>query len=91
VGLALGQRQRRQKLDHVVLARRHRDDAVVAMKGDHDQLREQTFARHVDQAPVQSAHPRAWRAQLDSEHEPVASHLFDHLVARRELRETVEQ
>jgi hypothetical protein len=51
----LGQRQRRQQLDHVVLAGRHRDHAVVAMQRDHDQLREQPLAGHVDQAPVQPA------------------------------------
>ena len=38
--LLLRQRERRQQLDHVVLAGSHRDHAVVAVQRDDDQLRE---------------------------------------------------
>ena len=64
--LGLGERQRRQQLDHVVLAGRHRDHAVVAVQRDHDQLGEQALAGHVDQAPVQPGDPRARRAAARS-------------------------
>ena len=89
--LGLRQRQRRQQLDHVVLAGRHRDHAVVAVQRDHDQLRKQPLARQVDQAPVQPRDARARRAELDPDHQPAAAHLLDHLVALLELGEPVEQ
>ena len=89
--LGLRQRQRRQQLDHVVLAGGHRDHPVVAVQRDHDQLWEQPLARHVDQPPVQPRDARARRAQLDPDHQPAAAHLLDHLVALLELGEPVEQ
>ncbi len=79
--LALGERERRQQLDHVVLAGGHRDDAVVAVQRDHDQLREQPLAGHVDQAPVHARAAAAGRTQLDPDHQPAGADLLDHLVA----------
>ena len=89
--LRLGQGQRRQQLDHVVLARRHRDHPVVAVQRDHDQLREEPLAGEVDQPPVEPGDARARRAQLDPDHEPAPAHLLDHLVALRKLGEPLEE
>ncbi len=79
--LGLGERQRRQQLDHVVLAGGHRDHAVVAVQRDHDELREETLACHVDQAPVELRDARAGRLQLDADHQPARADLLDHLIA----------
>ena len=89
VDLGLGERQRRQQLDHVVLAGRHRDDAVVAVQRDHDELREQPLAGEVDQAPVE----RARRALGAPSSMPIISPQprtsCDHLVALRSSLEPV--
>ena len=89
--LGLGERQRRQQLDDVVLAGRHRDHAVVAMKGDHDQLREQPFARHPHQAHPELRLTRAGRLQLDPDHQTGSADVADQLMTLLELPDPVEE
>ena len=89
--VGFGQRQRRQQLDHVVLAGCHRDHAVVAVQRDHHQLREQAPARQMDQPPVEPRDPRARRAELDPDHQPAAADLLDQLVAGWSVQAVGEQ
>src|ERR1017187_501805 len=86
IAVVICNHERREYLDRMAVVTRHlAKNLVILEQWNCDQLTEQTLARALEQVPRGFQLERTRLAEFDTDHQALAAHLLEQLVARDQI------